>query len=213
MAENFQAVCFDLDGWRGGNGRIWRRLTGIDRIALDGQGARIISDPDRRMHGRVAYGVEWDHPGLADLEVEILPPPYQPGADANCRAGLVFWQDARNYIIVNLWLNGGGADGSESFGAVSSFFYLDGSEDLYDAAWTNVGFRIRHGVPCRLRVGFDGDHYLARLDGRTVLYRTLSDIYPRLSRLAIRKVGIAANWEWGVDTGSRILSFTARCAP
>ncbi|HEY9605778.1 MAG TPA: hypothetical protein V6C85_29500, partial [Allocoleopsis sp.] len=115
------------------------------------------------------------------------------------------WQDTNNYIIINNWLDDfyGGA-------SVSSFFYLDGFEELYDAVWTNVGSRIYWGVPYTLRVVFDGLHYTAFVNGEPVLYRALTDVYPDTPRLAINRVGIVANWEWGNDTGSIFKNFIAK---
>jgi hypothetical protein len=73
-----------------------------------------------------------------------------------------------------------------------------------------VGNRITWGKRFTLRVAFDGLHYMAYVDGEAVLYRALSDVYPGVRRLRIRHIGLAANWEWGNDTGSIFQRFTAR---
>jgi hypothetical protein len=98
----------------------------------------------------------------------------------------------------------------EVYGSVSCFFYLNGFEDVYDAVWTNVGDVLRHGRPAELRVACDGMRFMAWLDGRPVLYRALTDVYRDAPPLRIDRVGLGVNWEWGVDTGSRFTSFTAR---
>jgi hypothetical protein len=64
-------------------------------------------------------------------------------------------------------------------------------------------------VPYRLRAQFDGRHYLVSVNGEPVLYRALTDVYPAAARLAVRRVGLAVNWEWGNDTGSRFRGFRA----
>ncbi len=206
----------DLDGYisRGLGGRtagklVWRKLMGVDRMALDGHGVQVIASPAKPVRRRLAYGIDWACPGFADLSAILLPPPAVREEDCRGRAGLIFWQDPDNYLMVNSWLDNSHSGGFKHCGAVSSFFHLNGFEDIYDAAWTNVGDSIQPGIPVTLRVVSDGDRYRVHVDGRAVLYRRLSDIYPGFPGLTIRRVGILANWEWGHDTGSRFLSFTA----
>jgi hypothetical protein len=43
-----------------------------------------------------------------------------------------------------------------------------------------------------------------------VLYRALTDVYPDCQPLAIHRVGLVANWEWGNDSGSLFERFIAR---
>jgi hypothetical protein len=59
-------------------------------------------------------------------------------------------------------------------------------------------------------VAFDGNHYLAQIDGESVLHRALTDVYPFATRLEIHRVGLVANWEWGNDTGTLFQEFVAR---
>jgi hypothetical protein len=93
---------------------------------------------------------------------------------------------------------------------MSSFFHIDGFEEIYDAVWTNVGDRIYWGKPYNLRATFDGTHYLAFVDGEPVLYRAMTDVYPDIKPLKINRVGIVANWEWGNDTGSIFENFVGK---
>ena len=46
-----------------------------------------------------------------------------------------------------------------------------------------------------------------RLDGETVLARAIRDIQGWAPPLILTKVGIVANWEWGLDSGSRFSDF------
>ncbi|MFN0091977.1 MAG: hypothetical protein ACKVWR_17180, partial [Acidimicrobiales bacterium] len=154
---------------------------------------------------RSAYTVSWEKAELADLTARILPPGEGRGEGAASRAGLVFWQDRRNYVIVAAWL-----DDSYGGAAISQFMCLDGYEELYDVVWTNVGDRITWGRAFELRCSFDGDLVTTWLDGEPVLQRALTDVYPKADRLRIARVGVAGNWEFGWDTGSRFLSFEAR---
>jgi hypothetical protein len=90
------------------------------------------------------------------------------------------------------------------------FYRCAGYERLYDAVWTNVGRRVEWGRPFTMRLASDGEQVLVWLDDEAILYRRLRDIYPTASPLAIRRVGVAANWEWGDDTGTEFRRFVAR---
>ena len=147
------------------------------------------------------------HPGggPVELEIDVLPPGSGRDQGHRGRAGVVFWQDDDNALVVATWL-----DDHYSGASISSFFLFDGYEDLYDAIWTNVGDRITWGTPYRLRVAFDGLLFTASVDDELVLYRRLTDVHPGQQALQINRVGIVANWEWGTDTGSTFRRFTAR---
>jgi hypothetical protein len=69
---------------------------------------------------------------------------------------------------------------------------------------------ITFGQPYTLRIIFDGNNYCACVNGQTVLYRALTDVYPDLQPLKINRLGIVANWEWGNDTGSAFSNFVAK---
>jgi len=204
-----------------GNGDRWERTVGPLPYRLDGDGALVDADavpwstPGRlqdklasiaRPAGRrTAYTLPWSHPEYADIATRIVPPGQNQGEGQEGRGGLLLWQDPDNLLILNTWLEDtyGGA-------SVSSFFRINGFEELYDAVWTNVGERIRWGREYELRMASDGDHYLVHLDGEPVLHRRLTDVYPAISPLKINRVGIITNWEFGDDTGSRFRRFTAR---
>ena len=66
------------------------------------------------------------------------------------------------------------------------------------------------GITYTLRVIFDGMNYTAFINDEPVLYRCLRDIYPRCRPLAINRIGIVANWEWGDDTGTVFTNFIAK---
>ncbi len=186
----------DLNGRTACTG-LWRRRLGRGRFEVDRDGGlRVAEYPDR-----TAYTVPWPDPALADLCIRIVP--LRRGRRS--RVGAIFMQDPANFLIVNLWFN----DRSDKAASVSSFVRLDGREDVYDAVWVNVRDRVKWDQPVDLRVAFDGSLYHASLDGEPVLWRSVSDIYPRAHPLAVHEVGIVANWEWGLDSGSRILSFRA----
>ncbi|WP_181705382.1 nucleotide-binding protein [Chthonobacter rhizosphaerae] len=207
LRDDFDGPAGDLDGRTTANGATrWRRAAGRGVIAATGDGAaRVDADRARPNPGRTIYTVDWESPNLADLEVDITPPGSRRGDGHGGRAGLVFWQDAGNHLTINNWLSDGYGGAS-----ISSFLTLDGFEDLYDAVWTNVGARIHWGRRHRLRAAFDGMVYTVHVDGEPVLYRSLRDIHRDARRLAIRRVGLVANWEWGDDTGSRFHRFIAR---
>jgi hypothetical protein len=153
---------------------------------------------------RTAYTVAWSTPEFADLEIDVSPP-QQDTEGARCRVGLVLWQDPRNYFIVNGYL-----DNAYPAASASTFFYFRGFEDIFDAVWSNLGDLVVWGKPFRLRLVSDGRRYLVLVEDEPVLYRAFSDVYPSFDRLAINRVGVVANWEWGHDTGSGVRRFVAR---
>jgi hypothetical protein len=207
IQDDFEGQDADLSHGTGKCARgVWRREFGRGVIARTGAGeARVQASTKKPNPGRTLYTVAWEHPDFADLEAEMTAPGVARGQGHRGRGGFVFWQDNHNYIIVSTWL-----DDCYDGASVSSFFHLNGFEELYDAVWTNVGHRIQWGVPYRLRVLFNGLRYIACVDGEPVLYRALTDVYPGLPRLQINRVGLAANWEWGDDTGTIFRNFTAR---
>ncbi|MFZ0547270.1 MAG: hypothetical protein WAM60_17625, partial [Candidatus Promineifilaceae bacterium] len=183
--------------------RRWERIMGNGRMNLTGQNSlRVVATAFEPNPDRTAYTIPWNEPDFADVRVCITPPGEKRGDWHRGRGGIIFWQDNQNYIIVNTWLDDGYGGAS-----ISSFFYLNGFEDLYDAVWTNVGDRVLWGKPFNLRVSFDGMRYLVRLNDEPVLYRTLTDVYRDCSPLSINRVGLVANWEWGHDTGTCFENF------
>ncbi|NEO81363.1 nucleotide-binding protein [Moorena sp. SIO4G3] len=207
ITEDFAGAAGDLMGKTTTSGsKVWHRNIGLGVIELTGNStAKVQADAKHPNPGRTAYTIDWDHPEIADLQVDITPPGTRRGQGEKGRGGFIFWQDADNYITINNWLDDcyGGA-------SMSSFFYLNGFEELFDAVWTNVGKRISWGVSHRLRMIFDGMNYMIFINDEPVLYRALTDVYPDAARLRINRVGIVANWEWGNDTGSVFQNFVAK---
>lgn len=184
-------------------GDLWELKLGDGNFDVTGDGnVRVRASAQHPNPGRTAYTVPWKSSSFAEIAVTMKPPGTARGQGENGRGGLIFWQDPGNYIIINTWLDDyyGGA-------SISSFFHLNGIEELYDAVWTNVGKRVQWGQPYDLRVAFDGSRYLAYVNDEPVLYRSLRDVYPSALRLAINSVGIVANWEWGNDTGTTFSDF------
>ncbi len=206
-ADDFADVAGDLADRpvTSGDGT-WRKALGKGIFELTGDGAvRVRGNATTPNPNRTAYTIDWPRPDFADIQVDITPPGSGRGQLEMGRSGLIFWQDADNYIIVNTWL-----DDVYEGASISSFFYLQGYEDLFDAVWTNVGGRILWGTSYTLRIVFDGLNYLVLVDGEPVLYRALTDVYPDCESLAIRRVGLVANWEWGNDSGSTFENFLAK---
>lgn len=207
LAEDFNGPAQDLAGKVTNIGsKVWKRDIGKGVIDITGNGsAKIRASVKNPSPGRMAYSVDWDHPEFVDLEVTITPPGTTRGQKEHGLSGFIFWQDENNYFTINIWL-------ADSYGgaSISTFFQVDGFEDLYDAIWSNVGARVFWGMPCRFRVVFDGLNYIAFLDDEPVLYRALTDVYPDCKRFSINRVGLISNWEWGVDTGSRFNDFVGR---
>lgn len=207
VGEDFEGQARDLDGKQSTTGgSTWQRTIGVGEIRVTGAGSGKVKASTREPNpGRTVYTIEWLSPDFADLEMEITPPGTAKGQREHGSSGFVFWQDARNYVVTNIWRNDS-YDGA----SISTFFHLDGFEDLYDAIWTNVGNRVFWGQPHRLRAVFDGLRITALVNDEPVVYRALTDVYPEASTLVIRRVGLLANWEWGDDTGCVFRHFRAR---
>lgn len=203
VRDAFEGPPGELDG-------AWERTIGEGRFERTGAGSgRVVADAEHPNPGRTAYTVAWPDPGFADIEVAMTPPGSGRGQQQSGRGGLVFYESEDTYLLVNVWLDDAPIhDGS----SVSVFFRSQGRERLYDAVWTNVGRRVTWGQEVSLRLAFDGSALMARLDGTPVLYRRVQDIYPESPRVAINRVGVAANWEWGDDTGTAFHTFVARRA-
>jgi hypothetical protein len=185
--------------------KVWRKDIGKGKFVA-GNNRVVVTDAKRKPYpGRTFYTVDWDRTDFADVRVDITPPGSDRNQGEKSRAGLIFWQDSKNYLIVSIWLN----DNYKS-AALSSFYHLDGGEEIFDGAWTNLGDRVTWGVKYNFRIAFDGMHYTAFINGEPVFYRALTDIYPSVSSLRINRVGIGVNWEWGDDTGSIFENFVAK---
>jgi hypothetical protein len=51
---------------------------------------------------------------------------------------------------------------------------------------------------------------MAQINREPVLYRAMTDVYPRCDDFHIRKIGLVSNWEWGNDTGTSFQNFVVR---
>ena len=209
IQDDFQAWQGDLVGKTTSLGnKVWQKTIGKGAIEISQSGiAKVKADVENPNPGRTAYTIAGDNPGFADVEVTITPPGKERGQGEKGRGGLIFWQDKDNYIIINTWL-----DDFYDGESISCFFCIDGFEEIYDAVWSNIGQTITFGQPYTLRVVFDGNNYIVRVNNQTVLYRALTDVYPWATALNISRLGIVANWEWGDDTGSGFSNFIMRKA-
>jgi len=183
----------------------WDRLIGIGVIELTGSNsAKVKASAREPCPGRTAYVVRWPNPRFADLQVTITPAGRARGTGEKGRAGLIFWQDPGNYLILSAFVEDWPAM------SIAAFFKVAGFEELFDAVWSNVGGRLHWGEPHDFRVAFDGREFAAYINGEPILYRALTDVYPDCEEFAINRVGIVANWEWGNDTGSAFQNFVGR---
>ena len=204
--DSFEGAPGELSGRPCATGN-WERTEGEGHFELDGSGhLQVRATPTDPFPGRTLYTVPWPHSDFAEVRTTLELPRSRPGEAENCRAGVVLWQDPANMVLLNLWTD----DTRRPFASTSTFFVIDGHEDVYDAVWTNVGRLISTGPVHDLAVAFDGMDYYVRLDDELVLWRSIRDVYPKAQRLAIRRVGLLVNWEWGNDTGSRFHRFRAQ---
>ncbi|MGE3077145.1 MAG: hypothetical protein AB7N24_20645 [Dehalococcoidia bacterium] len=207
IVDAFAGTPGPLDGRRCENAAAgaWERTHGHGAFVVErGLGARVDASPAHAISDRTSYTLPWPYGGAATLEILVAPPGGRRGLGANGRAGVVFWQDEDNYFIVSTWLDDG-YDGA----SISAFFRIGGTEEIYNAVWSNVGDRVDWARDYRLRVAFDGDRFVASVDGEPVLVRALSDVKSIWPKLQINRVGMTANWEWGLDAGSVFREFRA----
>lgn len=192
------------------SGRHWERVVGPGVFDVAGgpvPAVLVRADRQRPNLDRTVYATAWHDPSFADLDVCILPPGRARSQGEGCRGGLCFFQDADNYVVLNLWIDD---SPNHNGSAVSMFVRIRGDELATDAPWTNIGRMATWGRPVRLRASTDGDHVVVWLDGRAVLFRRLTDIVPTAPPLHIRQVGLVANREWGDDTGTIFSDLRAR---
>jgi hypothetical protein len=203
--ERFDSVADDLAGvTTPSGGRTWERSLGPGGIALRGEeNARVRASRDEPNPDRTIFTVDWDDPTFADVSIELTPPGSARGEQENSRVGIVFWQDPENYLIDNVYV-----DDDFDGASISTFYHLDGYENMYDAVWTLVR-GVERGKRCVLRASFDGHRFLSWANGEPALVRALTDVYPTAPPLRIERVGIVVNEEWGNDTGTVIHRFTA----
>lgn len=202
--ERFDTVAEDLHGTvTPSGGREWTRDVGIGRIELLGAGARVRADRANPNPDRTIFTVDWDHPDYADLGLHMTMPGTARGEGHDGRCGVLFWQDPDNYLVVNLFL-----DNAFDGASVSTFYHLEGREDMYDAVWTLVP-GVKFGQRCQVAAAFDGSRFESTVNGEPALTRALTDVYPNTPDLRINRVGIVVNREWGDDTGTLLHRFTA----
>jgi hypothetical protein len=180
-----------------GQGVIERRMAGRATVRAS------VQSPNP---GRTAYCIPWNDPSGVLVSVTMVSPGLRAGEGHRGRGGLVIWQDAGNHLVVNHFID----DGSVGV-SISAFLRRGGHEIMHDwdAVWSNLGDRIRRASPFRLAVACDGAQFLCLVDGEPVLHRFFSDYHPDAAALEIRGVGLAANWEWGDDTGTTFHDFVA----
>ncbi|MBK8019884.1 MAG: nucleotide-binding protein [Chloroflexi bacterium] len=207
VSESFAGPARSLEGKETTTGgKVWERTVGRGYIDLLGNDtARVRATVQEPNPGRTAFTFDWDNAQFADLELEMVPPGVQRGQGERGRTGVVFWQDADNYIVVAIYL-----DDDHPGVSISSFFHLNGFEEVYDAVWTMLTRHVTWGKSFRLRVVFDGLHYMALVNDEAVLYRALTDVYPKFTPLSITRVGLLVNWEWGDDTGTTLINLSAK---
>lgn len=207
LADKFLGDVAELGGRKPDVGEShWERTLGRGHFVLTGgEGLRVTGTSHKPHPNRTLYTLRWSHDRFCDLEVSVIPPGCGSGEEQRTRAGIVFWQDPRNYLTISPWQND-----SYPGSSISVFPKRHGFEELYDAVWTNVGDAISWARPFNLRCQFDGDEFLILLNGEPIMERALSDLYPTDPPLSIKRVGLATNWEWGNDTGSVYRNFIAR---
>ena len=184
-----------LDGHQSGDRR-WRRVDGTGTIKLSDGPAQVDATPGRHNPGRSLHVVDWDE-STVDISVTITPPVRSNRGENRGRAGIVLRRSNGDQLIVATYLDDWYVGRS-----VSSFVTVDGTEHFHRAVWTNVDDRVSWDRPYRLRVSFDGDRYLARIDDEPVLFRRISDVVSDCDGFRPDMVGLAVNEEFGNDSGS-----------
>ncbi len=208
VADGLDGDHSDLAGSCTATGRRrWSRVLGDGVLDRSDGGARVRATRAEPNPGRTVYCVPWSEARGAIVTTAVTPPGTRRGEHHRGRGGVAFWQDPDNHLVVNTYL-----DDAMTGVSVSAFLRTSGEETMYewDAVWTNVASRIRHGQPYQLSVACDGRQFLCKVDGEPVLYRALTDYRVDAQPLDITGVGLVANWEWGDDTGTTFAGFDVR---
>jgi hypothetical protein len=207
--DDFTGPEGDLAGSGVGTNRpTWDRALGVGVIERTGAGrARVRGTIAAPNPGRTVYCVPWSDRTGVEVSAVVIPPGTRRGEGHQGRSGLVVWQDSDNHLVVNHFID----DGSVGV-SISAFLRMGGEETMFewDAVWSNVGHRVRWGVPFRLSLACDGSQFLCRVDDEPVLYRAVTDYRATAQPLLISGVGVVANWEWGDDTGTEFEQFAVR---
>lgn len=194
--ENFTGASADLDGKTTTTGALtWRADTG--RIDLDGGGSAA------RVSGAPIYTIPWSDTDFADLQVQITPPGTDYGQSEAGLCGLIFWQDAANYLLARFYITDDQVDATEI-----EIIYTRAGDGVVERR-VSFGTEITHGQAGVLRAVCTGTKFLIHLDGEPVISSRLIDIKPSYPTLTINRVGIYAASQ---DTGSLFDDFVAKSA-
>ena len=199
VTENFAGAAADLDGKTTTTGSLaWRKETGSGDIDLDGSGAALV---DAANLDDAFYTIPWTDTNFADLEVAHTPPGSGYGSGDNGFAGLLFWQDANNWLALRTYIDDAQVGAAEYELVVT----IAGSGSV--SRRVNFGTEIQHGVAHTMRMVFDGDRFLAYFNGEPVISYSLLDLNASYSALTINRVGLYAA---STNTGSLLDDFVAK---
>lgn len=196
FADQFEGESGHLAGRRPPHGALpWQRHGGPDAdgefIVLDaGHGPRVVRENAEFLR----YLVEWSKPNFADIACDLTP----PAPPRECHAGVVLWQDDRNFIQ-SFWDSAEGRHGV--------WCVRDGHWVPNEVSHVRTGPQGAH----RVRLASDGDNYQFLVDGRPVIVGRLSDAFPGFPPLAISKTGIGVGKRGGRGDGGTFFGrFEAR---
>ena len=197
--EDFTGAAADLDGKTTTTGSLtWRKESGSGDIDLDGSGAALVDPANIAV---AMYTIPWTDTNFADIEVVHTPPGSGYGSGDNGFAGLLFWQDASNYLILRTFID----DSQTNAAEYEIILSVGGSGGVTNRV--NFGTEIAHGVAHTLRMVFDGNRFVAYKNGEPVISSELMAINASYSALTINRVGLYAA---ATNTGSLFDDFVAK---
>lgn len=195
--EDFTGDAGDLDGKTTATGGLtWRKdLTGV--VALTGAGTALYTVAS---NATAYYTFPWANPTFADLQVGMTPPGAGYGNGEDGLAGVLFWQDANNWLIGRVYLTDAQVGNSE-YEIVNC---TSGTSSVIRRA--AMATTIAHGVPVTVRMSFDGDRFCLWHGGTepVIAWSLTNENKPQI---AINRVGIYADTD---NTGTAFDDFVAR---
>ncbi len=195
--EDFTGSAGDLDAKTTATGGLtWRKdLAGV--IALTGSGTALYTVAS---NATAYYTLPWANPTFADLQVGMTPPGAGYGNGDDGLAGVLFWQDANNWIIGRVYLSDAQVGNSE----YEVVYCLAGTGSIIRRA--AMATSIAHGVAMTIRMSFDGNRFVV-WHGGTEPVIAWSVVNEAGSPLTINRVGIYADT---YNTGTVFDNFVAR---
>lgn len=175
---------------------VWGRENGSGNITYGGGQAEI----DAANTTDALYILPWSSNDFCDAQLNVTPPGAAYGSGDVCRTGILFYQDTDYWLAVRLFVDDAQTNASE----IEVVLNYAGEAVVQRV---NFGTEIAHGVSKTLQAVFNGDKWLVRRAGESVMSGAITNVSASYAAISIDSVGIYAG---SVDTGSVVSNFVAK---